>query len=184
MTHSAATVCVAGYAGSVRDVPESESDAVYARYNVVHVPYAHEVDHLVSLELGGSNSISNLWPEPYAGRWGARTKDVLENRLHELVCDGSLTLRFAQRIEAANWVAAYRHHVGEPAIPAPPLPTQRPKTHAPAAGGRCEPGYTPCLPVAGDLDCGDISDGLKPIHVTGNDPYNLDSDGDHLGCES
>ena len=73
---------------------------------------AHEVDHLISLELGGSNSIRNLWPEPYAGRWGARTKDVLENTLHDLVCSGRLTLRYAQHIEATNWVAAYRRYVG------------------------------------------------------------------------
>jgi hypothetical protein len=105
-------ICVPGYASAVRNVPQSETDAVYARYGVAHVPYAHEVDHLISLELGGSNSIRNLWPEPYAGRWGARTKDVLENTLHELVCSGRLALRYAQHIEATNWVAAYRRYVG------------------------------------------------------------------------
>jgi hypothetical protein len=52
-----------------------------------------------------------------------------------------------------------------------------------SSGGSCEPGYTPCLPITGDLDCGEISDALKPIHVTGSDPYRLDSDGDGLGCE-
>ncbi len=108
----AARVCVRGYSASVRDVPRAEKDAVYARYGVVDVPYRHEVDHLVSLEIGGSNAIANLWPEPYAGRWGARTKDVLENRLHELVCAGRLGLRRAQRTEAADWVAAYRRYVG------------------------------------------------------------------------
>jgi hypothetical protein len=87
---------------------------VYARYDVVWVPYAHEVDHLISLELGGSNAIRNLWPEPYVGRWGARTKDVLENRLHDLVCEGRLALRSAQRQEASDWVAAYRRYVGSP----------------------------------------------------------------------
>jgi hypothetical protein len=107
-----ARICVPGYSASVRNVPQSEATAVYDRYGVAHVPYAHEVDHLVSLEIGGSNAISNLWPEPYAGRWGARTKDVLENRLHELVCSGRLALRAAQRIEARNWVAAYRRYVG------------------------------------------------------------------------
>jgi hypothetical protein len=105
-------ICVSGYSASVRDVPQSEKDAVYARYNVAYVPYAHEVDHLISLELGGSNAIQNLWPEPYAGRWGARTKDVLENRLHDLDCSGQLSLRYAQRIEATNWVGAYRRYVG------------------------------------------------------------------------
>jgi hypothetical protein len=107
-------VCTPGYATSVRDVSESEKAAVYDRYGVEWVPYQHEVDHLISLELGGSNAIRNLWPEPYAGRWSARTKDVLENRLHELVCDGGLRLRSAQRQEAGDWVAAYRKYVGSP----------------------------------------------------------------------
>jgi 5-methylcytosine-specific restriction endonuclease McrA len=111
---SRSRICVAGYSASVRDVPSSESDAVYLRYRVVHVPYAHEVDHLISLELGGSNAIANLWPEPYAGRWGARTKDVLENRLHALVCSGQLALPVAQHMEATNWVAAYRRYIGAP----------------------------------------------------------------------
>src|SRR5690348_5443054 len=106
LTTNAATVCVSGYSSSVRDVPDSEKEAVYARYGIPHVPYQHEVDHLVSLELGGSNAITNLWPEPYAGRWGARTKDVLENKLHDLVCSGTIGLRDAQRIEARNWVPA------------------------------------------------------------------------------
>ncbi len=113
----AAQICRPGYASSVRKVPDSEKEAVYARYRIPHVPYAHEVDHLVSLELGGSNDIRNLWPEPYAGRWGARTKDVLENRLHDLVCSGRLKLRFAQRIEARNWVAAYRRYAAAVVAP-------------------------------------------------------------------
>jgi hypothetical protein len=182
LTHRAAVVCVSGYSSSVRDVPDSEKEAVYARYHVPHVPYAHEVDHLISLELGGSNSIRNLWPEPYAGRWGARTKDALENRLHALVCSGTLTLPYAQRIEATNWVAAYKRYVGAPPAPTTPPPTRT--TRPPPPGGNCEPGYSPCLPIVGDLNCDDISDSLKPIHVTGDDPYGLDGDSDGLGCES
>jgi len=118
---AAARICRPGYASAVRNVPAARADAAYARYGVRHVPYAHEVDHLVSLELGGSNAIDNLWPEPYAGRWGARTKDVLENRLHELVCSGQLRLGLAQRLEARNWVAAYRRFVGTPPASPPPL---------------------------------------------------------------
>jgi hypothetical protein len=112
LTTSRAVVCRGGYASSVRDVPESEKAAVYARYGIPWVPYKHEVDHLVSLELGGSNAITNLWPEPYAGRWGARTKDVLENTLHDLVCSGAIRLRYAQHIEATGWVRAYRRYIG------------------------------------------------------------------------
>jgi 5-methylcytosine-specific restriction endonuclease McrA len=110
----AAQICRSGYAASVRNVPSSEKQDVYARYGLADVPYAHEVDHLVSLELGGSNALANLWPEPYRGRWGAHTKDTLENRLRDLVCAGRIALAHAQRIEAGDWVAAYRRYVGAP----------------------------------------------------------------------
>jgi hypothetical protein len=146
LTTNAARVCVPGYSASVRDVPQSEKDAVYARYGVADVPYKHEVDHLVSLEVGGSNAIRNLWPEPYAGRWGARTKDVLEDRLHELVCDGRLGLRSAQRIEAADWVLGYRRYVGgTPAAPAG------------ANGGGSSAGgyYASSYPTASTIYCAD-----------------------------
>jgi hypothetical protein len=177
-------VCVSGYASSVRDVSESEKESVYARYGIPRVPYQHEVDHLVSLELGGSNAITNLWPEPYAGRWGARTKDVLENRLHDLVCAGTVQLAYAQRIEAHNWVAAYRRYVGTPPAGSGSSGSGSGGTSGGGASGSgCEAGYSPCLPVVGDLDCGDIPDSKKPIHVSGSDPYRLDADGDGLGCE-
>jgi hypothetical protein len=184
---AAGAVCVSGYSASVRDVPDSESERAYARYGVPHVAYQHEVDHLVSLELGGSNAITNLWPEPYAGRWGARTKDSLENKLHSLVCSGSLTLASAQHQEATDWVRAYRKYVGVPSVPdtAPSTTTRARRTHtAPHTGSSgCEPGYSPCIPIASDLNCDDISDALKPITVTGDDPYGLDADGDGQGCE-
>jgi hypothetical protein len=62
--------------------------------------------------------------------------------------------------------------------------TPRPPTTSRPPNGSCEPGYTPCLPVVDDLDCADIDDSLKPIHVTGDDPYRLDGDYDGFGCES
>jgi hypothetical protein len=181
LTANAATVCVVGYSSSVRDVPSAVSEEAYRRYDVVHVPYAHEVDHLVSLELGGSNALTNLWPEPYAGRWGARTKDALENRLHSLVCAGELNLRAAQHQEARDWVGAYRRYVGS----APSRPSTgggSPVSNQPTGPG-CEPGYSPCLPRAADLNCDDIAAAKKPVHVTGDDPYGLDGDGDGSACE-
>lgn len=188
LTTNAATVCVVGYSGSVRDVPDSLSEEAYTRYGVPHVPYQHEVDHLISLELGGSNDITNLWPEPYAGRWGARTKDVLENKLHDLVCAGSLGLRAAQRMETADWVTAYKRYVGTPPEPSSPTTAPATTTSPPAAPrpivGGCEPGYSPCLPRVSDLDCGEIDPAKFPIAVTGDDPYGLDADGDGLGCTS
>jgi hypothetical protein len=181
LTASAATVCVVGYSSSVRDVPSAVSEEAYRRYDVVHVPYAHEVDHLVSLELGGSNAITNLWPDPYAGRWGARTNDALENRLHSLVCAGELSLRAAQRQEARDWVGAYRRYVGS--APSRPSTAGGSPVTDRRTGPGCEPGYSPCLPRATDLNCDDIAAAKKPVHVTGDDPYGLDGDGDGSACE-
>ena len=78
-----AQICVVGQLFGFATSPTPEKGHVYSRYHVVWVPYQHEVDHLISLELGGSNAIKNLGLEPYAGRWGAQNKDVLENRLHD-----------------------------------------------------------------------------------------------------
>ena len=79
----------------------------------------YEEDHLISLELGGSpSSPRNLWPEPHhvIGGWGSYAKDMLENRLHTLVCRGRIPLAVAQREIATNWSEAYKRYVG-------PIPT-------------------------------------------------------------
>ena len=48
-------------------------------------------------------------------------------------------------------------------------------------GGGCHPGYSPCLPIEADLNCDDVN---GPITVLGDDPYQLDADGDGTGCDS
>lgn len=63
------------------------------------------------------------------------------------------------------------------AAPAPLL--QQPKPAGPPSGN-CMPGYDPCLPVRGDMNCPDIG---HPVRVTGGDPYGLDRDGDGVGCD-
>jgi hypothetical protein len=71
-----------------------------------------EIDHIVSLELGGSNAIANLYPEPGSGMADYHAKDRLENRLHDLVCAGQMTLRTAQTRIASNWISLYRQVFG------------------------------------------------------------------------
>jgi hypothetical protein len=107
-------VCVSGYAKRARDVPQSRKDAVYAAYGITHrFDFEEgELDHLVSLELGGSNSRANLFPEAAFPAPGSHQKDRLENRLHSEVCSGRIALRRAQRLIARNWVAAYRARFG------------------------------------------------------------------------
>ena len=74
-------------------------------------PASYEEDHLISLEIGGNpTDPKNLWPQPYAGT-GARIKDQVENKLHALVCAGTMPLATAQKLIATNWWSAYQTYV-------------------------------------------------------------------------
>lgn len=106
-------ICQSGYASSVRNVPTSEKDQVYAEYGIAsHFPGQYEVDHLVSLELGGSNDIANLWPELASPTPGFHQKDKVENYLHSQVCSGAVPLATAQQEIATNWLAIYNQMNG------------------------------------------------------------------------
>lgn len=112
---TAADLCPHADTRALRHVTLSMHKAVFAAY---HVPWARhaqfEDDHLISLELGGSNDNANRWPEPYARKWNARIKDKLENKLHALVCAGTIPLAQAQHEIASDWVSAYRKYLGDP----------------------------------------------------------------------
>ena len=101
-------ICTSGYASSVRNVPYSEADQVYAEYSIYHhYSGQYEDDHLVPLELGGSNDIANLWPELASPAPGFHQKDQVENYLHDQVCSGAMSLKEAQTEIATNWIAVY-----------------------------------------------------------------------------
>ena len=96
--------------GTVRNVPDSEKHQVEVEYGMAPKTYGRtiEIDRIVSLELGGSNDIANLYPEPGSGPASYHVKDKLENKLHKLVCDGSMTLHEAQLGIARNWETLYK----------------------------------------------------------------------------
>ncbi len=106
-------VCVPGYAASVRNVPQTEKNQVYAEYGVMkHSSGQYEVDHLISLELGGSNDLKNLWPEAAKPVPGFHEKDRVEDYLHSQVCDGKISLKEAQTEISTNWLNVYHHIKG------------------------------------------------------------------------
>ena len=73
-----------------------------------------EIDHLVPLELGGSDDLANLWPEPRFSiepEWNAERKDELENALHALVCNGDLDIEVAQKAIEDDWTEAWKRYV-------------------------------------------------------------------------
>jgi hypothetical protein len=99
-------LCAPGYRTSTYRPPSSQS--TWAKYHVVEPAYGQhnvsgELDHLVPLELGGSNDMTNFWVE--AGKI-PNPKDAVENRLHAEVCAGKISLHTAQLDIAHNWMTA------------------------------------------------------------------------------
>lgn len=109
LTTNPAIVCVDGYASSVRNVSTETKNKIYRDYGIFsREPKEYEIDHLISLQLGGSNDPKNLWPQSFRTfPYNALLKDKLEGRLNWLVCHGYMTLPFAQQLIAGNWIEAY-----------------------------------------------------------------------------
>lgn len=93
-------------------VPASLQQEVLQRYGLAHArPDAYEIDYLITPQLGGAGDVRNLWPEPYSNTvWNAHVKDALEDRLRDMVCQGALDLRTAQRDLATDWISAYKKY--------------------------------------------------------------------------
>lgn len=108
-TATAKEICTPGYSSKVRNVSVATKNQVYTEYGIYsHKPYEYEIDHIISLELGGSNDISNLFPEAAEPKPGYHEKDLVENYLHQQVCSGKLSLSKAQELIAKNWLQVYK----------------------------------------------------------------------------
>ena len=72
--------------------------------------------YLIDPDLGGSDDVRNLWPEPYSSTWNAHVKDALEDHLRELVCAEKISLAQAQHDISVDWISAYKKyfHTGTP----------------------------------------------------------------------
>ncbi|HEY1243063.1 MAG TPA: hypothetical protein VGF16_21015 [Bryobacteraceae bacterium] len=108
---NARDVCVATSAKN-RTVPVALQRRVFAEYGIGRAEVRdYEVDYLITPALGGTEDIHNLWPQSYTSTvWNAQVKDALEDRLHELVCEGKLDLATAQRDISKDWIAAYKKY--------------------------------------------------------------------------
>lgn len=120
------TICVSGYTAKVRP-PASYTDRLklmqmgpnapgltirapngrtypVVGFNLPGRPADYEEDHLVSLEADGDPyDPRNLYPEPWEGPYGAKAKDVVENRVHAAICSRRISPDEGARILAGKW---------------------------------------------------------------------------------
>jgi len=95
------TLCTRDLASSVE-----EKMAVYRWYDTKRPKNSGarqtcELDHLIPLELGGADTLDNVWPQ--CGTDNFRTKDTVENYLNREVKSGRMSLADAQRGIAVDW---------------------------------------------------------------------------------
>lgn len=106
------TICVKGYTATVRphnDYTKRLKLKQIKEFGLPGTAADYYEDHLISLELGGDpKDPKNLFPQPIAE---SKKKDVIEDKLHDLVCSKQITLSEAQRAIAKDWQAAYTKYV-------------------------------------------------------------------------
>jgi hypothetical protein len=136
----AQTICHKGWkTGTERDktTSEAQKEKTYKSYNITPPPHDTgqdqecELDHLISLENGGADSIENIWPQcgpdwptgprvPLEQRY-FKMKDAVENYVHNGIClnvpdakfsegpkpPSPLTLAQGQAILKGDWYACY-----------------------------------------------------------------------------
>lgn len=117
-TTPVATLCSTEFhTGTIRDVSEELKQQVCAAYGIAKARCTgenYEIDHLISLELGGSNDPKNLWPQPYQPLPGAREKDQVEDELHRQVCAETTNdarqqkLQELQKSISTDWYTIYQ----------------------------------------------------------------------------
>jgi hypothetical protein len=165
----ASTICRRGYTSTVRNVSTQTKHKVYLAYGISRAAQrGYVIDHLVPLEVGGANDITNLWPEP---KTDAKAKDTLENQMHTAVCAGTVSLAAAQAksLNLASTAAATATSAPvaapsetQPLVTAPPVPSPR-VVHP---GAFCAPEGAPGVTTAGTaMVCGPASDGRNRWHA-------------------
>lgn len=87
---------------------------VFARYRLPWARRAEfKIDHLIPLELGGADTIDNLWPQSVRAKpYGADRKELLTEVLRERIARKQITLEQAREQIRTDWIDAFVDHVG------------------------------------------------------------------------
>jgi len=87
---------------------------VFSRYRLPWLRRAEfKIDHLIPIELGGADTIDNLWPQSAGAKpYGADRKELLTEVFLERIARKQITLEQAQEQIRKDWIDAFIDHVG------------------------------------------------------------------------
>jgi hypothetical protein len=98
----------------LRGVSVEMEQKVFARYKLPWTRRAaYKIDHLVPLELGGADTIDNLWPQRLRARpYGPDRKELLAEVLLRRIARKEITIEQAQEQIRNDWIDAFIDHLG------------------------------------------------------------------------
>ncbi|PYI91224.1 MAG: hypothetical protein DME97_14865 [Verrucomicrobia bacterium] len=87
---------------------------VFARYRL---PWTRrnefKIDHLIPVELGGADTINNLWPQSLRTKpYGADRKELLTEVLLTRIRASQITVAQAQEQISRDWIDTFIDHLG------------------------------------------------------------------------
>lgn len=87
---------------------------VFARYRLPWTRRAEfKLDHLIPVELGGADTVNNLWPQSLRMRpYGTDRKELLTEILLDHIARKRITLEQAQEQIRRDWIDAFIDHAG------------------------------------------------------------------------
>jgi hypothetical protein len=97
-----------------RGVTVAMEQKVFARYKLPWEYRAEfKIDHLIPRELGGADTIDNLWPQRIRAKpYGSDRKELLTEVLLHKVRTNKMTVANAQEEIRRDWIDAFIDHVG------------------------------------------------------------------------
>ena len=105
-------LCAAQFDSSIKPVSNRQKAEALERYGIRPEGFSGTLEHLVPVSLGGSNDPDNLFPFHAQGEYTLQAKEQLAAKLHDLVCDGKLSLRQAQDAFKKDWTKSYKQYFG------------------------------------------------------------------------
>jgi hypothetical protein len=98
----------------LRGVTVAMEQKVFARYKLLWQYRAEfKIDHLIPRELGGADTIDNLWPQRIRVKpYGSDRKELLTEVLLQKVRANKMTVANAQEEIRRDWIDAFIDHVG------------------------------------------------------------------------
>jgi hypothetical protein len=99
-------------AASFESKPVSDRQAAEALEGYgLRADSGRKVVQLIPSSLGGTTDKENLWPLPDSKEFGPAQKKALDDRLHSMVCAGTIDLKVAQDALKKDWTEAYKKYV-------------------------------------------------------------------------